>query len=199
VTSLPREQPTLEGQRVRLRPMRATDALTVQQLAGDARVADSTELIPHPYPDGAAEAWIASQPESWVQAREGVWAIARRDADESLLGAFSLHFALGHRMATAGYWIGVPHWRQGLATEALVLAIDWSFDALGLHRVQATHLVRNPASGRVMAKAGLRLEGIHRGRVQKHGVMEDVAMRARLRNDSWSAEVAAHSSAEPAG
>ena len=58
-----------------------------------------------------------------------------------------------------------------------------AFEALGLHRVQARHLTRNPASGRVMAKLGMRLEGVHRESVKKWDRFEDVAMYAVLSHE----------------
>ena len=57
-----------------------------------------------------------------------------------------------------GYWIGKPYW-GGYATEAAAALLDLAFGPLGLHRVEATHLTRNPASGRVMEKLGMRFEG----------------------------------------
>jgi [ribosomal protein S5]-alanine N-acetyltransferase len=54
---------------------------------------------------------------------------------------------------------------------------------LGLHRIQGRHLVRNHASGRVMTKLGMRLEGIHRHAVRKWDRFEDIAHHAILVTD----------------
>jgi [ribosomal protein S5]-alanine N-acetyltransferase len=182
VVILPAEQPLLETPRLRLRPMRVSDAQRVQQLAGDERVALSTELIPHPYPDGAAQAWIEVQPRLWREAREGVWAIAWRESDE-LIGALSLSFALGRHTATVGYWVGHLYWGRGVATEALRAATAGAFDQLGLHRLQATHRTDNPASGRVMEKAGWRFEGVFRESTWRSGRAYDSAQLAVLATD----------------
>ncbi|MFL6246331.1 MAG: GNAT family N-acetyltransferase, partial [Thermoanaerobaculia bacterium] len=53
------QQPTLRTPRLTLRPFTLDDAPAVQRLASAYEVALNTLLIPHPYPDGAAEAWIA--------------------------------------------------------------------------------------------------------------------------------------------
>jgi [ribosomal protein S5]-alanine N-acetyltransferase len=73
-----------------------------------------------------------------------------------------------------GYWIGVPYWGRGYCTEAAGALLAHAFGPLGLHRVHATHLTRNPASGRVMQKLGMRHEGRMREHFLKWGVFEDV-------------------------
>ena len=179
---LPAEQPLLSTARLRLRRFDAEDAAQVQGLAGDAQVADTTLVIPHPYPDGAAQAWIAGHADDWAAGRSVTWAIAR-SGDGALLGAVALRLRLANHHAVAGYWVGREHWGQGVATEALSAVLAWGFDGLGLHRIEATHLRRNPASGRVMEKAGMRVEGVLRESVCKDGRLEDVVICALLASD----------------
>ena len=59
-----------------------------------------------------------------------------------------------------GYCYGSPFWGQGYATEALVRVIDFLLDECRFHVVEARHAASNPASGRVMQKAGMGLEAI---------------------------------------
>jgi len=59
------------------------------------------------------------------------------------------------------------------------------FEELKLNRICANHMVRNPASARVLKKVGMRREGLQRQRLRKWGVFEDVVMMAVLRDD-WS-------------
>jgi RimJ/RimL family protein N-acetyltransferase len=60
-----------------------------------------------------------------------------------------------HRRASLGYWIGLDYWNKGHCTEAASAVIKFGFDQLALHRIQATHLSKNPASGAVMRKIGM--------------------------------------------
>jgi len=62
--------------------------------------------------------------------------------------------------------------------------MDFAVGPLRLHRIQARHLTRNPASGRVMQKLGMRMEGVARDAVRKWGRFEDRAVYAILASDS---------------
>ena len=84
--TLPTTIPVLETERLRLRPFTATDAAAVRHLAGAPEVAATTLNIPFPYPEGAAEAWIAGQATAAAEGRTFAWAIVRRTDDE-VLGA----------------------------------------------------------------------------------------------------------------
>ena len=173
--------PILETSRLVLRPFAPADAPIVQRLAGDREVAATAMTIPHPYEDGVAEAWIETRAPKW-EAREALVLAVTSEA-EGLVGTMSLQLKLAHRRAELGYWIGVPFWNRGYATEAAGAVITYGFDALGLNRIEARHFTFNPASGRVLAKVGMTREGILRQRVLKGDTLEDLALYAILRSD----------------
>jgi ribosomal-protein-alanine N-acetyltransferase len=176
------EHPVLETERLTLRAFSPADAPEVQRLAGDRAVASTTQNIPHPYEDGVAEAWIAALQPAFERGAGVSFAIVRRD-DGQLLGAIGLTYAPQHERAEMGYWIGAPYWNHGYATEAARAVIAYAFQVLGLNKVSAQHLTRNPASGRVMQKAGMRHEGILRAHVKKWGVFEDLKTYSILRRE----------------
>ena len=173
--------PTLQSERLVLRPFRVDDAVVVQRLVGVREVADTTLTIPHPYPEGMAETWIGTHADAWERRDRATLAIT--SAAEGVVGAISLHLALIHRRAELGYWVGRPFWNRGYATEAVRAILTFGFQSLDLNRIHASHLVRNPASGRVMQKAGMRFEGTLRQHVVKDGRAEDLAEYALLRAD----------------
>ena len=175
-------QPSLTTARLRLRLFTPDDAPRVQLLLADEAVAKQTLSIPHPYPDGAAAKFLATHAESWSTAKHAVWALARRD-DDAVVGTMSLRITLAHRRAEVGYWIARAAWGQGFATEALVALVTWGFDVLGLHRIDAHHFTTNPASGKVMIKAGMRHEGRVRGAVWRDDVPRDLELYSILRTD----------------
>jgi [ribosomal protein S5]-alanine N-acetyltransferase len=172
--------PALETARLRLRAFTADDAPRVQQLAGAREVADTTAVIPHPYPDGAAESWIAMHATAWREQRELVLASTLKDTGE-LIGAIGLVFDRTHELGELGYWVGVPYWGRGFATEAGRAVLGFAFREMGVHRVQAHHFARNPASGRVMLKMGMKLEGERPGAFKKNDRFEDLVLFGAVR------------------
>lgn len=151
--SVVRDQPVLETERLRLRVFEPGDAGRVHQLAGDERIAEMTAQIPHPYPDGLANEWIAEHGVEWGNGTGIIYAIVLKE-EEAVIGAVSItHIRAGE--GELGYWVGVPYWGRGYCTEAVRALICFSVESCGIERIYARHLARNPASGRVLCKAGL--------------------------------------------
>lgn len=167
--------PTLETDRLLLRPFAMDDAADIQRLAGDRAIAETTLSIPHPYEDGMAEAWITAHREMYARGEKVTFAMTRKH-DGALIGSISLMGIEEGHQAEFGYWVGVPYWNKGYCTEAGQAVLRYAFSSLGLVRVHACHLTRNPASGRVMQKLGMQHEGTRRQHVRKWGVFEDIEM-----------------------
>ncbi len=171
-------QPTLTSTRLCLRPFELSDAGVVQRLAGDKRVALAASTIPHPYPDGAAEAWISTHAGAFASKREVTFAVALRDGGE-LVGAISLlDISELHARGEVGYWTGVEYWNMGYCTEAFVRLIPYAHEELGITKVVARCSTQNPASARVMEKAGLKREGLLPKHFIRHGRFDDVLLYA---------------------
>lgn len=168
--------PSLASSRLLLRPYRAEDAPAVQRLAGDPRIADTTTTIPHPYPDGAAEAWIATHAGEFEARRRATLAVTLRSTAE-LLGTVSLiDISAAHARAELGYWIGAPYWGSGYCTEAVCRLVPFVYEELGITRLVAHCFARNEASARVMEKSGLQREGRLVQHTMKNGTFEDVLL-----------------------
>lgn len=176
-------QPDLHTVRLLLRPFTAADAGDVRRLAGEFAVADTTLNVPHPYEPGMAEDWIESHAPGWDAGELAVYAITLREGGE-LVGAISLQVDREYRRANLGYWIGTPYWNRGYCTEAAAAIVDFGFDTLELHRIHASHLARNPASGRVMQKLGMQQEGTLREHTRKWDRYEDLVVYGLLRDQA---------------
>lgn len=177
-------QPSLQTERLILRPFRRNDASAVQELAGAREIADTTMNVPHPYEDGMAEQWIGTHEADYESGTSATFAIVLREG-ANLVGAIGLRLDRSADKAELGYWVGKPYWNLGFATEATGAVLAFGFDELRLNRIQARHFARNPASGRVMEKAGMILEGTARQAAIKWGEYEDFVWYAILREE-WS-------------
>ena len=142
----------IRTQRLSLRPLEPADAESIRALAGDFDVARMTGMIPHPYSERDALAWI----DRAGQGDEGVvFAVAR---DGALIGC-SGYMPMDAEHAEVGYWIGKPFWGEGFATEAVRAVVAHAFDAHGFAYVKAGHFVDNARSQRVLGKLGFSPDG----------------------------------------
>jgi RimJ/RimL family protein N-acetyltransferase len=178
-------QPTLTTERLLLRPLQLADAPTIQCLAGAWEIAQMTLLVPHPYGDGLAEKWIRTVQHDWKDSRAAVFGVETR-AGSHFCAAIGLRLELEYQRAELGYWVGLPFWGQGYATEAGQAVIAFGFNSLGLHRIYAQHFQRNPVSGRVLRKLGFQYEGCLREHVNRWDRFENLECYGLLRAD-WSA------------
>jgi ribosomal-protein-alanine N-acetyltransferase len=178
------QQPILETERLLLRPLTPDDAATVARLAGSREIAHTTISIPHPYSEDQAREWIGAHTGQSATGKEIVFGVVTRE-DVQLIGAVGLReIDTEHSQAELGFWIAVQAWGKGYATEATRQVIRYAFEELKPNRVYAHHMVRNPASGKVLEKLGMKREGLLRQRVRKWGVFEDVVLMAIL-HDDW--------------
>ena len=123
--------------------------------------------MPYPYPDGEAERWIGTHADKYEQG-DFSFAITLKE-NGALIGAIGLHSVSVHEKAEMGYWLGKEYWGKGYASEAAKCMVKFGFEQLHLHRIFAHYFMHNPASRRVMEKAGLKFEGVLRGEVVKDG------------------------------
>ncbi len=179
----PISAPRIVTDRLVLRALAVTDAPEVARLAGRREIADTTISIPHPLSEAQARDWIAARTTQDNADKEIALAVTLKDGGR-LIGSVALRqINREHAHAELGLWIGVEWWGQGYATEATRAVLRFAFGQLDLNRVYAHHMVRNPASGRVLAKIGMKPEGLLRQCVRKWGVFEDVVILGILRSE----------------
>lgn len=172
----------LQTERLTLRTYDLSDISALVPLIGAREVAATTLRIPHPYTESDAREFIAGTQEDLARGTELRLAITLKQSN-TLCGGVGLRIEPDHRRAELGYWLGVPFWGKGYATEAARAVVQHGFRALGLHRIFASHVPRNPASGRVLRKVGMRHEGILRGHILKWGEYLDLEMYGMVASD----------------
>jgi RimJ/RimL family protein N-acetyltransferase len=141
--------------RLLLRPGFPEDARALAVRLDDKAIARNLAVVPWPYTLRDAEAFLASPRDPVLPS---FLIFERTEGAPRLVGSCGL----GRRASGAvelGYWIGKPFWGRGIATEAGLALVDIA-RALGLHQVEASHFVDNPASGRVLEKLGFESTGL---------------------------------------
>ncbi len=167
----------IRGDGFLLRPWRKGDEASLVECANNRKVwLNLTDRFPHPYTPGHAAEWIRGQ-------RGRAADHFAIDVDEQAIGAigFERGFDVHARTATIGYWLGEAYWGRGIATAALQLVTDHAFANFELDRLEASVFEWNPASRRVLEKAGYELEARHRRSVFKDGHVMDAFVYAKLR------------------
>ena len=110
--------------------------------------------------------------------------VFRREGDALLGGVNLSNVRRGvAQSANLGYWIGEPYARQGYMTEALRALVQFAFDRLGLHRIEAACLPHNAASRGLLHKIGFREEGYARQYLRINGSWQDHVLYALLPSD----------------
>ncbi len=174
-------RPTLSTARLVLRPFVLSDADDVQRLAGDERIAATTNHVPHPYRDGVAEAWISTHQPRFDEGTLRSFAITLAASGE-LVGAIGLAIDPQALTGELRYWVGVPYWASGYCTEAARAVLRHGF-SIGLRRIHARCVATNVASSRVMEKLGMTREGTLRQHVVKRGVRHDMVCFGMLADE----------------
>lgn len=91
------------------------------------------------------------------------WAIVQKENGEEPIGDIAVvDMKEEVSMVHIGYCIGKAYWRKGIMPEALKAVMDFMFDIVEVNRIECRHDPRNPASGRVMQKCGMKYEGTMR-------------------------------------
>ncbi|WP_269715289.1 GNAT family N-acetyltransferase [Caulobacter sp. NIBR2454] len=149
------QTPIIETRRLILRAPRPADASRIVELV-DYDVARMTLRMPWPYAPADAEGFI-TQVAMQDRRRDNTFAIELEN--EGLVGVLGF-FPTPEAQLEVGYWLGRPYWGRGLASEALMGALTWASRDWRKRMVVAGHFADNPASGRVLCKAGFLYTGV---------------------------------------
>ncbi len=148
----------IETERLVLRAPCSDDAQDLAHLINDRRIAINTARVPYPCRVDDAEKFIDA-----VNRQDGEVAFLIT-LDGALIGGCGVAPSDGG--PELGYWVGVPFWGHGFATEAARAVIDHAFGSLGHDVLKAGARVNNPASRRVLEKCGFQWTGVRLVRVR---------------------------------
>jgi ribosomal-protein-alanine N-acetyltransferase len=172
--------PTINTDRVRLRWMSEADIDALYTIFSDPEV--MRYWSSPPIPDRKAAALILKGVHDGFNNRTQLkWGLAKR-ADDSLIGTVTLYnLSFDNRRAEMGYALGRAHWGNGYMHEALQGLLDYAFEVLDLHRLEADVDPRNGASIRTLERLGFQREGYLRERWQVDGEIQDALFYGLLR------------------
>ncbi len=139
--------PEIKTKRLTLRRLLDSDAANISLFVGDKRVAMNLAVVPHPYPEGAAESFIAYTRAK--ETKEIVWAI---DKDSQLIGVIGIT-PKTEGVGNIGYWLAPQLWGGGLMSEALLASLEYARKA-GFKRLLASVHQGNEGSAKVLMKNG---------------------------------------------
>lgn len=177
----------IQTERLVLRPLDRSDLDLIQAAAIQRDIADTMISIPFPFTRQAALHYVRFR-EAQMRRGRGLALTLFDAASRACYGLVEIRdIDPEHRQAELSFWLTSRARGQGFMAEALPALLDHAFGNLGLNRIYAHHMVRNPASGRVLAKLGFQQEGILRQQVRKWEIFEDVVIQARLQRD-WLAD-----------
>jgi len=162
----------------RVRDWRRSDRGSLVRCADNRNVwRNLGHRFPHPYTPADADAWLA-----YVRGTPGCaqWAI---EVDGLAVGGIGIEPGEGifAKCARFGYWLGEPWWGRGIATAAASATADYVLERFDLVRLEAAVFEWNPASMRVLEKAGFEREAVLKRSVWKDGRIIDAVLYARLR------------------
>ena len=158
------EAPRIEAGEIALRGWRVDDVPAIVDACQDPELSRWLPMMPYPYSEQDAREYVARTNETWAAGAGCTFAVVDA-ATGDLLGSIGMRLEMFHS-ATIGYWVRREARGRGVARRALVAASRWSFDELGLKRMQLLTDPENEISQRVAERAGYTREAVLRSHLE---------------------------------
>jgi len=165
-------------ERCTIRPWRLDDAESLARHANNRKIWLAVrDLFPHPYTVQDAYEFLQR-----ANSEEPAMKFCI-EIEGAAVGGIGVHPGqdVYRRTATVGYWLGEQFWGRGVMTEVVTAVTDFCFDNFPLHRISAEVFANNPASARVLEKAGFIFEARLKNNVMKDGQVLDSLLYARTK------------------
>ena len=168
----------LQGNGFVIRGWKKGDEVSLQKNANNPSVSRFLlNRFPSPYTMEAAIHWVNNLVDQDPLVNFAI------TIDDQVVGGIGLELRedVYRKTALLGYWLSEEFWGKGIITEAVKLMTQYAFDHLDIIRIQAGVLDKNPASMRVLEKAGYTKEGVLRNAAIKRGDIMDEHVYAILK------------------
>jgi RimJ/RimL family protein N-acetyltransferase len=172
--------PILETDRLVLSEITSQDIPTIVDYLQDKVISDNTATIPYPYNEGHAEFWLNLCKDAFENNKGHNFAI--RNKKNEFLGSIGIHNK-ENNTAEIGYWVGLPNWNKGYATEASKAILSFGFSSLELDEIYGDVYPHNHASAIVLEKVGMIKKEILKDYVKKGEDTFDLIRYSILKKD----------------
>lgn len=177
--------PVLETPRLRLRELTLNDVDGVFAIRSDFEVTRYNTGLAYERPDQARDI-IQAIRTGYVDGVELRWGITLKD-NPLVIGMCGFNYWVRHdRRASIGYDLARAYWGKGLMTEAVQAMVTFGFERMNLNRIEADADGRNPASARVLEKAGFKHEGVQQEQFYENGSFYNLHLFALLRREYFA-------------
>ena len=167
--------PEIETSRLILSRLKSADVPDIVRFASNKKIFKTTLNLPDPYSEEDAVYWINLANDGFKKGTDLILGI-RQKPNLNFIGGIGLRINRRFNRAEIGYWIAVPFWNEGFATEATKAIISYGFQHLNLNKFTSSHFAINPASGKVMSKCGMIEEGKLESHILKGGTYHDLVL-----------------------
>jgi RimJ/RimL family protein N-acetyltransferase len=158
-----------------------SDAASLVRHANNPKIASRVrDRFPHPYKIEDARRFLGAVTRRQQDANEFVLAI---DVGGEAVGGIGVILGsdIERISAELGYWLGEQYWGRGIVTAAIRQFAPWAMEHFGLTRLYANTFHDNPASARVLEKAGFTKESVKKRAAIKNGEIKDLNVYVMLK------------------
>jgi len=173
--------PSFATKRLRIRPMKLTDAEALFEFKSDGEV--TRHYGQEPKSMGELRTWVRGRVAGRKRHDSIFWVFTPKGDDTAIGSCCFWNFDPSFNSAEIGYELHPAHWGKGIMTEALPPILAYGFAGLGLHRIEACPLADNEPSKRLLLKLGFNYEGNLRQRVLFRGRHLDQLYYGLLKED----------------
>ncbi len=177
--------PELTTERLTLRKMLVSDMADMYEYAARPEVTKYLTWQPHPDREYTRD-YLQYLGNRYAAGMFYDWAIVYEPHCKMIGTCGFTAFNCTSDSAEVGYVLNPEYWGKGIAPEAVRRVLEFGFDDMGLHRIEAKFMEENERSRRVMEKVGMTFEGIHRDGMYVKGSYVNVGVCAIL-EDEWRA------------
>jgi len=174
--------PNLETKRLILRKVTPDDARDMFEYASDPEVTRYLTWEPHRSIEDSIN-YLKSVVQRYEKKEVSEWGIVYRENNKFIGTCGYMKLLPAHARAEMAYALSREYWNKGIMTEAVKEVIRFGFEEMKLNRIEATCMVRNVASQRVMEKCGMSFEGIIRDAMFCKGSYHDLKLYSILKRE----------------